>query len=227
MLICMVLYWCCRFPSMTLASAWILIRQRMAWLIRRRSPQNDLLDSFIPNFRNQAKAYHHHFSILPPGGRKSAQHGIEMYDRKRFCGDWRCAVQLSLTINDRQTHIEHFLHALIFPSKLTKPQHAINAQANNDVPADDKGSQRFLPATTGRRYGAVWRSQKGYDDDDSAADLALCNYLAFWQVATERIDRMFSAKPVIPWQVGPQRTHWRNLRWGNHSKGDSWNCEHV
>lgn len=154
----------------------------------------DLLDSYT-EFSQSGKGLHTIIrGILPPGGRKSAQHGIEMYDRKRFfvvTGDALC--NYPLTINDRQTHIEH-LHALIFPKQANQASTRNNAQANNDVPADDKELwEKIFTSNNGAKVRALYDGhKKGYDDDDSAADLALCNYLAFWTGGdAERIDRMF------------------------------------
>ncbi len=46
---------------------------------------------------------------------------------------------------------------------------------------------------SGSKFAALWRGDTSlHGDDDSAADLALCNYLAFWTGCVgERMDRLF------------------------------------
>ena len=152
-------------------------------------------------------------ALLPPGGRKSTQHSIEMYDRKRFfvvTGD--VLDGFPATINERQTHIEH-LHAQIFPKQANQTpliSHR-NTQANGSIPADDKELwEKIFTSNNGSKVRALYDGHKnGYSDDDSSADLALCNYLAFWTGNdAERIDRMFRQSALY-------RDKWdRNARTG-------------
>ena len=131
--------------------------------------------------------------LLPPGGRKSNQQQIEIYDRKRFfvvTGD--CFDGYSTKAEERQAQIEQF-HKLIFPAKeQATQQHHTNG--NGQVPADDQALlDRMFSSRNGADIQALWNGDKTpYNGDESAADLALCNYLAFWTGNdAARMDRMF------------------------------------
>lgn len=120
-------------------------------------------------------------ATLPPGGRKSNQHSIEMYDHKRFfvvTGD--VLGGFPATINDRQTHIEH-LHALVFPAKLRQAQLSPLTE-RVEVPLDDQALlDKMFASKNGADIRALWNGSKSaHNGDESAADLALCNHLAFW-----------------------------------------------
>lgn len=145
---------------------------------------------------------------LPGSGRKSTKHGVEMYDQLRFfvvTGDRVdgtpavvCARQDELTA----------LHALIFPPK-TQPQPQPPAQSA--APADDQALlERMFAARNGADIEALWRGNlAAYNNDESAADLALCNHLAFYTGNdAERMDRLFR-------QSGLMRDKWnRHARAG-------------
>lgn len=131
--------------------------------------------------------------LLPPGGRKSNQQQIEIYDRKRFfvvTGD--CFDGYSTKAEERQAQIEQF-HKLIFPAKeQATQQHHTNG--NGQIPADDQALlDRMFSSRNGADIQALWNGDKTpYNGDESAADLALCNYLAFWTGNdAARMDRLF------------------------------------
>lgn len=147
---------------------------------------------------------------LPGGGRKSTKHGVEMYDQLRFfvvTGDRVggtpavvCARQDELTA----------LHALIFPPKTQPPPQPVTV-GGGSVPADDQVLlQRMFSARNGADIEALWRGNlAAYANDESAADLALCNHLAFYTGNDAgRMDRLFR-------QSGLYRDKWdRNARTG-------------
>ncbi len=151
--------------------------------------------------------------LLPPGGRKSTQHKIEMYDRLRFfvvTGD--VLPDYHPNIECRQQEIEH-LHTQIFPKKASQTPSVghRNTQESDSIPADDETLWRkIFTSQNGAKVKALYDGHKnGYGDDDSAADLALCNYLAFWTGNdASRIDRMFRQSALY-------REKWdRNARTG-------------
>ena len=131
--------------------------------------------------------------LLPPGGRKSNQQQIEIYDRKRFfvvTGD--CFDGYSTKAEERQAQIEQF-HKLIFPAKEQAAQQH-HANGNGQIPTDDQTLlDRMFSSRNGADIQALWNGDKTpYNGDESAADLALCNYLAFWTGNdAARMDRMF------------------------------------
>lgn len=129
---------------------------------------------------------------LPDGGRRSKRHNIEMYDQKRFfvvTGDHIVGTPSKIT--DRQTEIER-IHAEIFPPQ--QPQTSRKPVVAGSIPHDDRALlEKMFTAKNGAEIRSLWNGDlTAYNDDDSAADLALCNHLSFWTGNdAERIDRLF------------------------------------
>ena len=147
---------------------------------------------------------------LPEGGRKSNKHNVEMYDQKRFfvvTGDH--VVGTPMRINDRQSEIEH-LHAEIFPAN---PNAQVERQPVSTVgiPSDDQALlEKMFAARNGAEIRSLWNGDiSNYNNDESAADLALCNHFSFYTGNdADRIDRLFR-------QSGLFRDKWdRNARTG-------------
>lgn len=174
----------------------------------------DFLDSYTEFSQSETGAHVIVKATLPPGGRKSIKHNTEMYDNKRFfVVTGNVFGGFPRSINERQTHIEH-LHAQIFPAKQSQVQAQTVGHRNTQANAVDMNDEALLKRMFGSVNGAKIRSlydgnRDGYDGDDSAADLALCNYLAFWTGNDEeRINRLFK-------QSGLYRAKWdRNARTG-------------
>lgn len=146
---------------------------------------------------------------LPDGGRKSKKHDIEMYDRLRFfvvTGDH--IVGTATTINRRQAEVEK-LHASVFPQNLKTAVRG--PAAATTIALDDQSLlDKMFNARNGAEIRALWNGDtSNYGDDGSAADIALCNHLAFWTGNNaDRIDRLFR-------QSGLYREKWdRNARTG-------------
>lgn len=147
---------------------------------------------------------------LPGGGRKSAKHGVEMYDNRRFfvvTGDHVAGTPAD--VQERQAALTA-LHDEIFPTKAEpqpRPQNATPAA----IPADDEALiQRMFAARNGTDVAALWAGNlSAYNNDESAGDLALCNHLAFWTGNdAERMDRLFRQSALM-------RDKWdRNARHG-------------
>jgi len=145
---------------------------------------------------------------MPGGrGRKDQALGLEMYDRARFFTvtgrpldgrDW-------LTIPERQEAID-WLYAQ-FP---TKGEATTAAPATPGTLDDDALLERMFSSRKGAAIRRLWEGDiSAYNGDESAADLALCNHLAFWTGNDAgRIDRLFR-------QSGLMRDKWdRNARTG-------------
>ncbi len=130
---------------------------------------------------------------LPPGGRKSSKQQIEIYDRLRFfvvTGD--VLPDYHPSVEDRQAEIEHF-HKLVFPAKEQTAQ-TTYTNGNGQIPTDDQALlDRMFASKNGADIQALWLGNKApYNGDESAADLALCNHLAFWTGNdAARMDRLF------------------------------------
>lgn len=125
--------------------------------------------------------------VIPGERRKSVQHNIEMYDDRRiFTVTGDILPDSPKTINYRQPQLKS-LYAALFPVE----QRPAPAQP---VSVDDRALLDLMFASrNGASIQALWDGNTaGHNSDDSSADLALCNYLAFWTGADpERMDRLF------------------------------------
>lgn len=154
----------------------------------------ELLDSYTERSQSGTGIHVIVRGLLPPGGRKSNKHSMEMYDQLRFfvvTGDH--VEGMAQGINDRQDHIEH-LHAHIFPPKVQEKVTQSATASSGEIPQDDEDLlNRMFSSKNGAKIESLWNgSRSEYGNDESAADLALCNYLAFWTGNdAQRMDRMF------------------------------------
>jgi putative DNA primase/helicase len=170
------------------------------------------LDSYSEYSQSETGAHVIVRGKLPPNGRKSSVHSMEMYDERRFfvvTGD--LIANSPTTINERQTELS-VLHAMIFPPK-QQAKHRGPERAFQQKPVLESDAdllQRMFNSRNGAAIQSLWNGDKSaYSDDESAADQALCNHLAFWTGNdANRIDRLFR-------QSGLFRDKWeRNARTG-------------
>lgn len=131
----------------------------------------------------------------------------EIYDSVRACFLTGDVIDAHTTIEGRQEPLDA-LFAEIFPAELER---ARNPQAPRTPPAHTSLSDEtlILKATLskgGDKFKALWDgSTLGYGDDDSAADQALCNRLAFWTGKdAAQIERLFSQSGL------GKRDKWQN-----------------
>ena len=124
---------------------------------------------------------------------------VECYDRARFMsvtGDHLAGTPT--TIEPRQAELEA-LFALAFPPKLAAPA-ARETSTPAPVSLDDAELlKRMLGASNGAAIRALWEgSTTAHDGNDSSADLALCNHLAFWTGKdAARMDRLFRSSSLM------------------------------
>jgi primase-polymerase (primpol)-like protein len=130
---------------------------------------------------------------LPPGSRcKEPKRKIEMYSSRRFFTvTGRVIAGGARVIADRQVELTA-LHAEIFSQKAkAKPS------TNGTGPVggvDDEGLlARATKAKNGGKFSNLFYrgDTSDYGNDDSAADQALTNMLAFWTTDKTQIDRLF------------------------------------
>lgn len=153
---------------------------------------------------------------IKPGERcKNAKAGVEIYQAERFftvTGDHFDGTPR--TINSRQKALTA-LYRELFPEEQPPRSHTPQP-ARDDIPQDDQALlQRMFTARNGAAVRELWQGRNhghvGPDGqpDESAADLALCNHLAFWTGCdAQRMDRMFR-------QSGLMRPKWdRRARQG-------------
>ena len=140
---------------------------------------------------------------LPPGRRRIGS--IEMYSEGRyFTVTGRHVAGTPRTIEERPEALAR-LHARIFPTVEREP---VAPRPAPDVTLDDAALlAKASAAKNGGKFSALFGGDTGsYNGDDSAADLALCNHLAFWADRDAfRIDRLFR-------QSGLMREKWDERR---------------
>lgn len=155
---------------------------------------------------------------VKPGDRcKNAKAGVEIYQAERFFTVTGAHFDgTPRTINSRQKALTA-LYRELFPEEQPAPPLPTTPQPARDaIPQDDQELlQRMFAARNGAAIRSLWQGQNhghvGPDGqpDESAADLALCNHLAFWTGCdAQRMDRMFR-------QSGLMRPKWdRKARQG-------------
>ncbi len=136
-------------------------------------------------------------AALPGPGRNDRKAGREIYDRGRYftmTGD--IADGAPASIEARQAEIDAYYATFKQPDTVNSVD-----RAAAPVDLDDQTLlQRMFASRSGAAILQLWNGVHG--DDESAADLALCNYLAFWTGAdAARMDRLFR-------QSGLMREKW-------------------
>ena len=128
---------------------------------------------------------------LPKGRRRKGS--IEMYDSGRYVTLTGDRVPGTLErVEPRQAEIDG-LHARSFAAEGRPIAPATPACTS---PLDDRELLvRAIRAANGERFARLWSGDlSNYGGDHSAADLALCNHLAFWTGRDAgRIDQLFRA----------------------------------
>lgn len=122
----------------------------------------------------------------------------EVYDRARFFTV--TGVRLEDTqaeVIDRQEELDA-LCAMLWPEPKREARGALGA--GGGFAGDDEALiEKARRASNGVRFSALWDGDTSHHGgDDSAADLALCNMLAFWTGRdAERMDRLFRGSGLI------------------------------
>lgn len=132
---------------------------------------------------------------LPPGRRR---HGhIEMYDDKRFFTvTGRHVVGTPWTLEERTAALA-VLHRRVFSTETSCISSARFVQPSADGD-DARLVERAHAARNGQKFGRLWAGDSAGYASRSEADLALCNYLAFWTGHDRvRIDRLFRASGLM------------------------------
>lgn len=118
---------------------------------------------------------------LPAGGRKSVQHGIELYATARFfVMTGNHLPNTPKTIATAQTALMQVYQDVFGATPMNSD--AALPQADTQPSHDDQALlARMFASEHAAQIQALWRGDiTAYHGDHSAADLALCNYLAFW-----------------------------------------------
>ena len=126
---------------------------------------------------------------LPDGRRKNAN--IEMYVSGRYLTLTGHVLKgVSRSIEPRQEKITE-IHTKFVADKLQPKSKPANGNGAWH-PSDDELLDKAFAAKNGDKLKALFDGDtSGHNDDDSAADLALCSMLAFWADDEAQIDRLF------------------------------------
>lgn len=144
--------------------------------------------------------------MLPAGGRRRGH--VEMYDRDRFFTVTGGHVEGMPTTVERRTAQLAALHAKVFGKKANGKGKAKPRPVAAPVSADDASLiEKAKRARDGDRFSRLWTGDTSlHGGDDSGADIALCNLLAFWTGRdSDRMDRLFR-------QSGLMRPKWNERR---------------
>ena len=150
--------------------------------------------------------------------------GLEMYDSKRFFTITENVYGIGKDVNDRTSQLqqvyEKYLNKLKSSAQINSiptasysvPPTPSAATMNTPMPAEDKELwTKMFSSQNGERIKSLFNGDtSGYDYDDSRADLALCNYLAYWcNKNSMRIDRMFRQSKLMrpKWNSGNNPTY--------------------
>ena len=128
-------------------------------------------------------------AALPGPGHNDRDAGREIYDRGRYFTMTGAHVEgTPTTIEARQAEISAYY------ATFKQPEPPSPAPAAAPVDLDDQAlQQRMFASRNGAAILRLWHGDTtAHGGDESAADLALCNHLAFWTGADPaRMDRLF------------------------------------
>ena len=175
-------------------------------LLEQQQVVVDTLDTYTE--RSQSGNGVHAVAVgkLPDKHRRNGSiPGLEMYDSARFfavTGDRIAGTPT--TIEDRAAQVLA-IHAQVFAEKLRKDdQQRAKASARRLAASLDLDDAALIEKARRAQNGPLFSSlfDQGdvsrYGGDDSAADLALCNLLAFWcQKDAGRMDRLFRQSALM------------------------------
>jgi putative DNA primase/helicase len=134
---------------------------------------------------------------LPRGGRRKGQ--IEMYDSARFFVMTSSVVDAVTGATDLVDCTEQLasLHAQVFGG--AEVAVASSSTGLSGEIGDDDLLARIRASKQGDKFEQLWKGDTSlHQGDDSAADQALCNILAFWtQRNRAQIDRLFRASGLF------------------------------
>lgn len=149
---------------------------------------------------------------LPPAERRAGNFEIYNCGRYLTCTGHKLAFAPE-TIEIRQEQVDAY-HAHVFKDRIARKREVKRGRPRAGGPMNLSDSQ-LIDVARGARNGAAFSalfdsgSLAAYGDDHSAADLALCNYLAFYAEGDEmRIDRLFRQSALMreKWERPDYRT---------------------
>jgi putative DNA primase/helicase len=111
---------------------------------------------------------------------------VEMYDHSRFFTMTGQDLENGpTTIQHRQVELNE-LYRRLFNKEKPKNGASVTTMTDEEV------LKKAQNAKNGKKFSTLYGGDiREYEGDDSAADLALCNMLAFWTTDFDQIDRLF------------------------------------
>ena len=152
----------------------------------------------------------------PAGADRCRKGPVEMYDHDRFFTVTGNSFGVPRPIQERPDIVERAYRTWIEPEAAAATARMPLGSAANAAPSGDAGAMgddQLVERMLGSRAGAEIRALMGGDlsahgGDHSAADMALCNHLAFWCAGDAgRMDRIFRGS-------GLMRDKWDSRRGG-------------
>ncbi|MCB1770732.1 MAG: hypothetical protein KDJ31_13710, partial [Candidatus Competibacteraceae bacterium] len=141
------------------------------------------------------------FGSLPPGGRRKGM--VEMYESGRYLTVTGHRFNGHADLTDCTVPLAQ-IHARLFPKPAARRPSSPSLSPQGSRLSDQEVLDKARASRQGSHFSQLWEGVHG--GDDSAADLALCNMLAFWTGNdAEQIDRLFR-------QSGLMRTKWDEKR---------------
>ena len=103
-------------------------------------------------------------------------------------------------ITDAQDALDGIIGRLLPPPEVPRPTRSLSSNDHVSVSGDDHELlEKMFAAANGSKMRGLYRGDtSAYDDDASAADLALCSGMAFWTGPDpDRIDRLFRGSGLM------------------------------
>jgi primase-polymerase (primpol)-like protein len=124
---------------------------------------------------------------LPPGRRRTGQ--IEMYDAGRFFTvTGRQLAGTPVTVQERTAELGAW-HAEVFPPAPAAPERPASPLGDDDESVLRRCRDN---RKTGAHFDRLWNGDlSDHGGDESAADLALCNYLRFYSGDRGQVERLW------------------------------------
>lgn len=134
----------------------------------------------------------------------NGQMSIEVYDSNRFFTVTGCHVSgTPRSVEQRQSQLEQMLHGMGF-IRSEGIQVSARTELNPREPIKLESDETVLSKARNGKRGSLFSSLfddgdiSAYDGDQSSADLALCNFLAYWTGGNERqIDKLFRRSKMM------------------------------
>lgn len=182
----------CREPQTGVIDEWALAVVKRLDTFTQVSPTGTGLRAFVK-------------AVIPGARRRTGK--IEMYSSGRYL-TLTTAILPSTTgkIEARQAELDAW-YAEVFPPETPRAAETSTAPLDPLSLDDQEVVRRAMGAKNGPKFSSLWDGDKSeYGDDDSAADLALCDLLHFWTGDDAgQLDRLFR-------QSGLMRDKWDQRR---------------